>query len=104
RVVSALLLSRSPLLVLMLELLLELLGLLLLALELAARLCRRAKIRRHDERPVIADTKARGHEVVGLSLRGRLRRRTNVLLAEVDREKRDNEGYQNRRRARDCAR
>jgi hypothetical protein len=91
-----LLLLALPLRLLLFELLLELLGLLLLALELAARLCRRAKIGRHEEWPVVARAETRGHQVVGLSLGGRLRRRADVLLAEVERQKRDDEGQENR--------
>ena len=44
-----------------------------------------------QQRPVVADAEARGHEVVGLALRGVVGRRADVLLAELEREDRDDQ-------------
>ena len=101
RLFRQLLLLALPLGLLLFELLLQLLGLFLLALEAVARLRWGTELRRDEQWPVVADAEAGRHQVVGLALGGRLRRGTDVLLTEVEREKRDDERYQDRRRAGD---
>ena len=93
-----LLLLALPLRLLLLELLLQVLGLLLLVLEVTARLRLGIDLRRHEERPVVAGAEARGHQVIGLALGRRFRRRADVFLTELEGEKRDDERRENRRR------
>ncbi len=85
---------RRPRALLLLELLLQGLGLLQLALVLRARSGRRVEVDGDDERAVVADAEAGGHQVVGLSLGGRLRRRAHVDLAVLQRAERDQERHE----------